>query len=82
MMKSAVLGAFSLVLMGTPLLAAEMKGKLKSADAGQSTIVLTVGNQEKTIRVAADAELYTLGKAKKGKTPPKEPIVGCSGPCG
>jgi len=41
-----------------------------------STVVVTVGEKEQTLAVAKDAEVYSLGKGKKGQPGPKEALAG------
>jgi len=76
MLKYLVASAVVAVLGCGSVTAAELKGKVKSADMDKATVTLTVGDKEQTLTVAKDAEVYSLGKAKKGKPAPKVAVVG------
>jgi hypothetical protein len=72
-----LLSAFAaLALFATVAAAEDIKGTVKSVDADKSTVVVSVDGSEKTFTVSKDAEIYTLGKGKKNKPGPKEPLSG------
>lgn len=54
----------------------EVKGKVKSVDSDKGTITLTVGDKDQVITVAKTAEIFSLGKAKKGQAAPKLAVPG------
>ncbi len=65
----------ALVLCAGVSLADEIKGKVKSVDADKNTITVTVGDKDQTIPIAKDAEVFSLGKGKKGQPGPKVAVT-------
>ena len=54
----------------------DFKATIKKIDSEKSSITLLVNGEEKTLPVSKDAEIYAIGKGKKNKPGPKEPISG------
>jgi hypothetical protein len=64
-------------LCATTALADDFKATIKKIDAEKNSITLLVANGgEKTFAVSKDADIYAIGKAKKNKPGPKQPISG------
>ena len=76
-MLRKLLGALvaSVVLVGISF-ADEYTAKVKSVDTDKQTITFTVGDKEMTLPVSKDAEIYSVGRAKKGQPAPKVPVAG------
>jgi hypothetical protein len=53
-----------LILMGGVMLAAEIKGKLKSVDTDKNTVTITVDDNDKTYTITDDTKIVN---AKSGK---------------
>ena len=56
--------------------AEDLTATIKSVDADNHKITVTVNGDEKTMKVSDDAEIYTQTKGKKNKPGPKQPIAG------
>src|SRR5262245_36591843 len=68
---------FCVFVLGSVVLAEEIRGKVKSVDAAKTTITLTVGDKDQTINGAKDARVTKIiGKAKKGQPAPEELVTG------
>jgi hypothetical protein len=64
-------------LCATTALADDFKATIKKIDAEHNSItVLVVNGVEKTFPVSKDADIYAIGKGKKNKPGPKQPISG------
>ncbi len=63
-------------LCATTAVADDFKATLKKIDAEKSNVTLLVNGEEKTLAVSKDAVIYAIGKGKKNKPGPKEPISG------
>jgi Cu/Ag efflux protein CusF len=63
MLRRLVCTMVALLLMTGGLLAAEVKGKVKSVDAATSMITVTVGDKDQTFTVAKDAKV-SVGMVK------------------
>ena len=75
-MLRSILSALSVLTLCAGLsLADEVKGKIKSVDAEKSTLIITVDDKDQSFPVAKDAEIYSLGKAKKGQPAPKVTVT-------
>jgi Cu/Ag efflux protein CusF len=66
MLRRLLCTAVALLFVTGGLLAAEVKGKVKSVDADKGTITVTVGEQDQTFTVAKDAKV-SVGKVKDVK---------------
>ena len=60
MLRRSILSLAVLAIASGSLLAAEIRGIVKSVDPSQSTIILTVGDQERTIQVADNAPVLGM----------------------
>ncbi|MBA4065974.1 MAG: hypothetical protein C0501_20095 [Isosphaera sp.] len=76
MFRCLFAGVVAVALSAGAAPAAEVKGKVKSVDAEKFSLVVTVGEKDQTVLVAKDAEVFSLGKAKKGQPAPKQPVTG------
>src|SRR5262245_31242530 len=76
MLQKFTVAVACLVVCAGLSLAEEIKGKVKSVDADKGTLTLTVGDKDQTIAVAKDADVFSLGKAKKGQPAPKQAVSG------
>lgn len=76
MLRQALVGCVAVLLVAGFAPAAEVKGKVKSVDAEKNTVTVTVADKDQAVAVAKDAEVFTLGKAKKGQPAPKSPVSG------
>ncbi len=63
MLRRLLCTMVALLFMTGGLLAAEVKGKVKSVDADKSTITVTVGEKDQTFTVAKDAKV-SVGTVK------------------
>ena len=62
--------------LASAALADDFKATIKKIDTEKSTITLLVNGDEKTLPVSKDADIYSVGKGKKNKPGPKEPVSG------
>ncbi len=62
MLRKVLAAALALMICVGGLLAAEVKGKVKSVDAEKKTITITIKGEEKTYKVAADCKFTTKNK--------------------
>jgi hypothetical protein len=65
-MRKLLCSTVALLFVTGGLLAAEIKGKIKSVDADKSTITVTVGDKDETFTVAQDAKI-SVGTVKDVK---------------
>jgi hypothetical protein len=66
MLRKLLCSMVALLFMTGGLLAAEVKGKVKSVDADKGTITVTVGDKDQTFTVAKDAKV-SVGQIKNVK---------------
>jgi hypothetical protein len=59
MLRRLMVGLCALVVCAGVLIAAEIKGKIKSVDADKNSITVTVGDKDQTFMVPADAKITT-----------------------
>jgi hypothetical protein len=68
MPRTCLAALFALVVCAGGLLADELKGKVKSADADKSTLTVVIDGKEKTFDVAKDTRIFKVsGTAKRPK---------------
>jgi Cu/Ag efflux protein CusF len=70
-----IAAAATIFLVGSAR-AEELTATIKSVDADNHKITVTINGDEKTMKVSDDAEIYTQTKGKKNKPGPKQPIAG------
>lgn len=75
-MVRTCVAVLALAFLCSVALADQIRGKVKSVNANNNTITVTVDDKDQTVDVAKTAKIYSLGKAKKGQAPPEELVAG------
>ena len=77
MLRFMVTAVAAFGFCATTALADDFQATIKKIDAEHNSITVLITNGgEKTFVVSKDAEIYAIGKGKKNKPGPKEPISG------
>src|SRR5437899_11627918 len=78
MLRFSACASFVLLLTLNVALCDTYKGKVKSVDTDAKKLVVTVDDKEMTFDVPKDVKIFSVGKAKKGQTPPEIALSGLS----
>ena len=76
MLRKMLGGVFVLALVASAGWADEVTGKVKSTDAENMKLVVTVDDKDLTFTLTKETEVFSLGKAKKKMPAPKVAVSG------